>query len=239
MVASTACGSAGMTRSGAPTTNTILPEIVNATSPEPGPSPKEVVETFTNDTKIGRPGRNKIEIEMIGSKEETSREVVKTARIKFYSLTPAKQWELKQTLEIEDYTSMGAQPQIADFNNDGLRDITFISGTAARGANEIRTLLIYDKHADTLIYIKNSADYPNLEYNKALNCITSWMFSGTTSTVFLKLHGDVLKEFASVTTGPELVVEVIAKDGKRREIRREKMSQEDLFTRYETFDPPR
>ena len=134
---------------------------------------------------------------------------------------------------------MDANPEIEDFNNDGLKDITFVSNTAARGANEMRTLLIYDRVNDVLIWVKNSEEFPNLAYNKTLKCIDSWMFHGATTTVFLKLEGDMLKEFAWVDTGSELVVSVNNRHGYRREILREKMQLDDIYTRYETFRPPR
>ncbi len=51
--------------------------------------------------------------------------------------------------------------QLEDFNNDGIKDMTYVSAVAARGANEVRRLFIYDKKRDELVYIKNSEDYPN------------------------------------------------------------------------------
>jgi hypothetical protein len=53
---------------------------------------------------------------------------------------------------------------LADFNNDGFKDVTYMSAEAARGANEIRRLFMYNREKDQLVYIKNSDQYPNLEY---------------------------------------------------------------------------
>ena len=198
----------------------IEPEISEANT---------IVESFSNDSNIGRPKRNKILIDIIerGGVESAYRPN-NLAIIKFYSIGAKKQWMLKQTLEVESHALADLDPKIEDFNNDGLRDITFVSNTAARGANVVRTLLIYDKINDTLIHIKNSEAYPNLSYNEALNCIDSWMFHAATTTVFLKLDGDMLREFASVGTGSQLVVTVIGKDGREREIRRQKMKEDDI-----------
>lgn len=199
----------------------------------------KIKETFSDDSNIGRPKLNKIQIDIIEkSGFSSANRPNKIASIKFYSITDLNEWNLKQTLELESYALMNSQPLIEDFNNDGLKDITFISNSVARGANEVRTLLIYDKAKDELIHIKNSENYPNLVYNKKLKCIDSWMFHGATTTVFLKLDGDMLKEFAFVDTGLERVVTVIDKDGNTRVLNREKMDEEDIFTRYRDFDPP-
>lgn len=89
------------------------------------------------------------------------------------------------------------------------------------------------------MYITNSDDYPNLGYNKRLHCFDAWMVHGASTTVFLKLEGDTLKQFASVDTGLERVVSVIGKDGTERVISRKKMRLDDVYTRYTSFDPPR
>lgn len=206
----------------------------------PEPDINEPIESFADDSNIGRPRKNKIEIDIVarGGVDSANRPN-NTAIIKFYSITASKEWALKQTLEIESYALMSPEPEIEDFNNDKLKDITFISNSAARGANEVRTLLIYDKAKDALLHVKNSEDYPNLAYNKTLNCIDAWLFHGATTTIFLKLDGDMLREFASVDTGSHLVVTVIDNNGEEREILRKKMKFEDIYTRYRTYNPPR
>lgn len=192
----------------------------------------ELVESFSDDSNIGMPRKNKIEINNF-ERSQGGRVV-----IKFYSLTDRKEWNLKQEFEFEKDSLTGIDPVIDDFNNDGLRDITYVSNVAARGANEVRTLFIYDKERDELIHIKNSEHYPNMLYNKKLDCIDAWLFHGATTTVFLRIEGDILREFASVNTGSELVVTVVQKDGKELVLRREKMKDEDIYTRFINFDPP-
>ena len=204
------------------------------------PDLNEPIESFSDDSNIGRRKKNKVLIDVFELPDSSARyKPNNRAIVKFYSLTASKDWELKQTIEVESHALSEAAPIIEDFNNDGLKDITFVSDTAARGANVVRTLLIYDKLDDVLVPVKNSADYPNLSYNKTLNCIDAWMFHGATTTVFLKLEGDMLREFASVDTGAELVVTVTNKDGKEREIMRKTMREDDIYTRYRTFNPPR
>lgn len=206
----------------------------------PEPDINKPVESFSNDSKIARPHKNRIQIDIVklpGS--DAAYKPNNLAIVRFFSITSSKGWELKQTIEIESHALADADPKIEDFNNDGLKDITFVSNTAARGANEVRTLLIYDKLNDILVHVKNSEDYPNLAYNRTLNCIDSWMFHGATTTVFLKLEGDSLREFASVDTGAERVVTLIDRDGNTKVIRREKMLEADIYTRYRTFNPPR
>jgi hypothetical protein len=213
----------------------VLPSV-NEPAPDQ-PRQREILESYSNHTRIGRRHKNKIEIDIVKNGESRAYHPTNAAVIRFYSLTPKWKWELKQTLEVKDQSLFEANPQYADFNNDGLKDVTFVSNTAARGANEVRTLLIYDRSADKLIHIKNSESYPNLRYNKVLDCIDSWMFHGATTTVFVRLQGDQLREFASVNTGSELVVDLINKDGQTRTILRRKMKDDDVYTRFENFRP--
>jgi len=187
-------------------------------------------ESFSNETDIGRRRKNKVEIRCVNHNDRAE------AEIEFYSLSGTREWTRKQSLRFENLNYAGCDPQISDFNNDGYKDITFISGQAARGANEIRTLLIYDSKKDELIHVKNSADYPNLAYNKRLNCIDAWAVHGATTTIFLKLEGDMLREFASVDTGAERIVTITRRSGERVVIRREAMNENEVYTKYSTFD---
>lgn len=202
---------------------------------------KEPLESFSDSAKIGVPFRNKIEIKSYRHAEGSTVERLEGSivEIKFYARTKEKGWKLKQSFEFDKNSLIDCDPQIVDFNNDGFKDVTYISNVAARGANEVRTLFIYNKTRDELVHIKNSEDYPNMEYNNRLNCIDAWLFHGATTTVFLKLEGHVLKEFARVDTGLDRVVTLVDRNGKERIVRRDKMKAADIFTRYATFDPPR
>lgn len=193
----------------------------------------EPAEFFSDESKIGSPRKNKIEI------SEFRKFAGNFATIKFYSSGKNKDWKLKQTFEFEKNTFLGCDPQLEDFNNDGLKDLTCISMAAARGANEVRRLFIYDKNRDELIYIKNSEDYPNLQYNKELNCLDALHFYGGVSTTFLKIDGDRLKQFASVEHfGDERTVSAIDENGEERILRKDKISRDDFYERYKNFNPP-
>lgn len=193
-------------------------------------------EHFVDEKKIGRRGKNKIELRCYAHGEEMF------AEIKFFSRTEYGAWFQMQSFKFQKDRVTGCNPVIEDFNNDGLRDFTYQSNVAARGANEVRKLFIYDKATDELLYIKNSEEYPNLAYNKELKCPDAFAVHGATTTMFLRIEGDVLKEFASVGTGDERVVTVTDLTGLERVIRREKMDPdnfEEIYRRFATYDPPR
>lgn len=191
----------------------------------------ELLETFADSSRIGVPHRNKIELESYDTGSGNS-----LVKIRFYVRKRKAGWELKQSFEFPKNSLIDCDPHVDDFNHDGLRDFTFRSNVAARGSNDVRTLFIYDKSRDALVWIKNSEHYPNMEYNGKLDCIDAWLFHGATTTVFLRIVGDELKEIATVDTGRELIVTVFEKDGSRV-LRREQMDEEDIYTRYSSFDP--
>jgi hypothetical protein len=194
---------------------------------------EEFVEVFTDDSQIGRKKKNKVEVRCFRRRGNN------VAEIKFYSSKQDGSWNTPQTFSFIKKDSPPCDPEIKDFNNDGLNDLTYWSDSAFRGANERRTLFIYDRATDKLIHIKNSNEYPNLEYNEKLDSLTAWHFHRATSTTFLRIRGDILEEFASVSTGDELVANVIDMNGRTRQLSRKKMHFEDIFTRYSTYDPPR
>lgn len=199
---------------------------------EPGNTDsKELVELFSEDSKIGLPYQNKVEISNFKKSDGN------IAEIKFYSLTEHKEWKLKQTFEFEKDGIADIDPKLEDFNNDGFKDLTYVSAVAARGANEIRKLFIYDKQKDELVYIKNSERYPNMLYNEKLNCIDGWLVHGATTTVFLQLEGEMLREFATVDTGLERTINLIDKNGKRKLLRKDKIKEENIYERYKNFNP--
>ena len=214
----------------------LLSEEVKSTGVDTPDEEGTQVESFTDDKKIGRRGKNKIEIRCF------SRAGGRFAEIKFYSRSEYDAWLEVQSFRFEKDDLTGCNPVIEDFNNDGLSDFSYKSGVAARMSNDRRKLFIYDEERDELVHIKNSEEYPNLAYNKKLNCLDSFMIYGATSTAFLRIDVDRLKEFARVDTGTERVVSVTSKSGKERIIRREKMDPLDfgeVYRRFSTYDPPR
>jgi hypothetical protein len=208
--------------------NLSLPEVPT-TSDLPTAKADELV---TNESSIGKPGKNKVEVRCFRKSEKT------VVKIYFYSSKYKGDWQLQQSLEFEKLDELLCDPKFEDFNNDGLNDLTFVSDIAARGANEIRTLLIYDKKRDELVHIKNSDDYPNLAYNSRLDCIDAWLVYGGTMTVFLKLNGDVLEQFASVENfPPNRTVTVQDRDGRKKVILQDRITDDDLYIRYKNFKP--
>jgi hypothetical protein len=152
----------------------------------PGPE-----EFFSDSLNIGQKNLNIIEISKFRTTD--SNYVI----INFYSKKETV-WILKNTFEFLKDGILSCDPNFNDFNNDGLNDFTYVSGISARGANSIRKLFLYQKESDQLIYIKNSDEFPNLHYNKDLNCIDAFRVYAGCMTEFLTIKGDSLKPFASV-----------------------------------------
>jgi hypothetical protein len=186
-------------------------------------------EFFADSLHIGKRKHNKIEL--FSYRNADSNYVV----IKFYAKA-ANKWLLQQTFAYEKYGSVSSQPKFSDYNNDAYNDLTYVSGQAARGANEIRRLLLYDPNKDRLISMKNAEDYPNLMYNKELNCIDAWLVYGGSSTVFLKIKGDSLIEFAGVSLDDSLTVYEIDKKGQRKIIKQD-TAAEWRYIRFKNYKP--
>jgi hypothetical protein len=186
-------------------------------------------EFFVDSLHIGKKKFNKVEVSRFGSSDSFF--VV----IKFYSRS-GNTWNLKQTFNFPKDDIIGCDPKLSDFNNDGFKDLTYVSDVAARGANEVRRLFIYDKVKDRLICMKNSEDYPNMRYNKTLHCIDAFLVYGGCSTVFLRIKGDKLVEFASVDLDDGLTVYEIDGKGHRKLIRHEAKTKM-LYVRFTNYKP--
>ena len=190
----------------------------------------ELIEFFVDSLGIGIKKHNKIELAWYSTPDTGY------INIKFYSRTSNKKWILKQTFEFSKEDIRGCNTKLSDFNNDGFKDLTYISATAARGANEVRRLFIYDKTKDQLLYIKNSEEYPNMLYNKTLDCIDAFLVYGGSSTVFLRIKGDSLVEFASLELDNDLRVYEIDKSGRRKMIREQKNTAM-YYVRFSNYKP--
>jgi hypothetical protein len=151
---------------------------------------------YVDSTDIGNKGYNKIELSVSMDTSDYSKDSI---YIRFYSKLPNGKWHLKQEIKSKyDYIIDDCYMELEDFNNDGFKDMTYISAAAARGSNEVRKLFIYDKKTDELVYLKNSENYPNMRYNEELDCIDAYLVYGCQATVFLHIDGDSLKKFADV-----------------------------------------
>jgi len=168
-------------------------------------------EAFVDSVRIGRSGFHKVSI--FNYRTEDSNYV----DVKFYKKL-GNDWKLIQEMQCSKDGDLGCDPKFADFNQDGRMDLTIVTAVAARGANDCRRLFIYDEKRNRLMNMKNSEDYPNMQYNSELNCIDSWMFHGGVSTVFVRINGDSLEEFAMVSLMDKLVVYETDKNGESNKI---------------------
>jgi len=191
----------------------------------------EIIETFKDSNNIGVKGKYKIRLDKILKSDSLS------VIINLYEMQN-KEWVLKQKLKYEKDALTSCNPKLSDFNNDGLNDFTFISGVAARGANEIRKLYLFDKASGTLKLIRNSENYPNLQYNKLLDCLDSWMVYGGTSTIFLKVDGDSLRTFAGVSLfNDERETYLVDKNGEHKTLKSETIKDLEIYTRFKNYSP--
>ena len=212
------------------TNETVLSEQQNTDTPK-----TEIIETFVDSLNIGEKGKCKVEL----IKHIVYDDIY--VIIKFYikgsnTIKDPKTWMIQNNYSYETTALNGFEANISDFNNDGFNDITFISGTAARGANEVRRLFIFDQQKQELISMINSQDYPNMLYNKELDCIDAFLVYGGCSTVFLNIDGDSLKEFASVDLDNGLTVSTYDRNGKEKIIMTDKTNKAD-YIRYKNFKP--
>lgn len=209
------------------TTQYVVPVQGNDTS-----APTEILETFVDSTNIGEKGECKVEL--IKHRVHDDVYVI----VKFYTKNYLQKWWIQNTYLYVCNALENLDPQIIDFNNDGRNDMTFISADAARGANEVRRLFIYkDWGPGELISIVNSENYPNMQYNDELNCIDAFLVYGGSATVFLRIDGDSLKEFASVVSYENRTVYEIDKHGMKKQLSKDTLLPDDLYIRYKNYKP--
>ena len=188
-------------------------------------------ESFVDSTNIGIKGKYKVELNSYNNMDSTYVDIK-------ISEKKNDNWFQKQKIELPKDGVVSCDPKIIDFTNDKLNDFTFKSSVAARGANEIRTLLIFEKITGKLKLITNSDNYPNLQYNEVLNCIDSWMVYGGSSTVFLTIDQDSLKEFAGVALFENYrEIYLVDKKGKHKTLKKEKIKDLEVYTRFKNFNP--
>lgn len=188
-------------------------------------------ETFTDSTQVGIKGKFKLTVNQFRSDDSTYVE------IHLFEKRDNK-WSIKQKLEYLKDGITNCDAELTDFNNDGFNDLTFQSSVAARGANEIRKLLIFDPSKKEFVLMKNSDHYPNLQYNELLNCVDAWMVYGGSSTVFLKVEKDSLREFAGVSLdNNDREIYIVDKKGKQKTIKKEFVKDLEVYTRYKNYNP--
>lgn len=108
---------------------------------------------------------------------------------------------------------------------------------AARGGNIVQTLILFSHKNNSLKWIKNSENFPNLMYNEKLDCVDACILTGGQTTIFLKIENDSLKEFANVDQRDgRITVEIIDGNGQRKEIQSIKDKNES-FDRFINYNP--
>ena len=146
-------------------------------------------------------------------------------------------WNINQNFTFLKDGLTDCDVEIKDFNNDGLNDMTFQSSVSARGGNVIRKLFIFDKLKRELKYIKNSENFPNLRYNKDLNCLDAFRIYGGTQTAFMKIRKDTLWEFASVELfNNRITIVEKNENGIENKIKDDKF-EKDNYMRFRNYNP--
>ncbi|MFH6993737.1 XAC2610-related protein [Flavobacterium sp. FlaQc-48] len=190
-----------------------------------------IIESFSDSTQIGTKGNFKVTVDQLRNNDSTYVVVHLFEKRK-------NKWSSKQKLEYLKDGITNIDPKLEDFNNDGFKDLTFQSSVAARGANEIRKLLVFDPVKKQFILMKNAENYPNLQYNKLLNCVDAWMVYGGSSTVFLKIEKDSLREFAGVSLDDnQREIYVVDKKGNHKTIKKETVPDLAVYIRYKNYHP--
>ena len=187
-------------------------------------------EHYTDSLNIGVSGKYKLDFKKFRTEDSIY------ADINLYE-KDGQNWNHKQKLHFLKDGVLSCDIEFKDYTNDGLKDLTFQSSIAARGANVIRKLLLFDKEKGTLKYITNSEDFPNLRYNKDLNCIDGFRVTGGTQSVFAKIEGDSLREFADVDLFDDTItITVIGKNGKPQILKHEKFENGN-YMRFKNYNP--
>lgn len=196
------------------------------------PLPKiDTMATFVDSTNIASCSSNKIYLARVVIDDTISKVLVR-----FYS-KKGNEWQLKYAFEEEQWSGNELMQEITDFNNDGYKDVTYLTGTGARGGNLIMNLFIYDKRGDSLIYVTNSNEYPNLYYNKETNSINSYILTGGNETVFMRLNNNKLQPFASVYQDDYVTVSVYDSTGQSKVLYIDSMNKYDFFARFTNYKP--
>ena len=131
------------------TTKLTNNESVHSEQQNADTSKTEIIDTFVDSSNIGTKGKCKVELTKFRVYDDIY------VIIKFYikgrnTIKDPETWMVQNNYCYETTALMGFEPNISDFNNDDFNDLTFISGTAARGANEVRRLFVYESQKQEL-----------------------------------------------------------------------------------------
>ncbi len=147
---------------------------------------------FVDSTNIGIKGQSKLELRQFSGIDSCNLKIL-------FSVRDNSNWREIQRFEFDMSLILDLENvMVQDYNNDGFKDFTYHSFVPARGGNEVRKLFLYSPDKNELIYIRNSEEYPNLSYNKELDCLDAFGLYGGSSTYFLNIESDTLREFARI-----------------------------------------
>ncbi|RZJ88622.1 MAG: hypothetical protein EOO60_10865 [Hymenobacter sp.] len=189
----------------------------------------QLKEFFADSLTIGHRKRHKITIANYYTPDS------QYVDIRFYA-RQLGHWKLRSSFHFQKDDLTGIDPVLTDFNHDGLFDFTYASAVAARGANRVQRLFLYDHRHDQLLPIRNAQDYPNLLYNKHLNCLDAFALHGGCTTFFLKISGDSLREFARVDLSDSLIVRAYDQYGRGKVLFRN-LANTAEYIRYKNYNP--
>lgn len=182
-------------------------------------------------SNIGKKGHHKLVLQRFRNGDSTY------VHIRFYEKQNGK-WIRESYYEFEKDPITAVDVKLTDYNNDGYNDLSYVSAVAARGANEVRKMFIFNPKTSKLEYIHNSEDYPNLIYNSELDCLDAFMVYGGTTQVFLKIESDSLRKFAAINTvGYRIEVIEIDVNGNEKVLLEDSVTVDELYTRYSSYFP--
>ncbi|MFB9080433.1 XAC2610-related protein [Flavobacterium procerum] len=205
--------------------------VIKSADDEDDETVEEFKETFIDSLTIAAKGKYKIEI------TQNSTDTITKVSIALFQ-KQNQRWKNIQNYILNKESDIPMLPEIEDFNNDGLNDFTIHYAVAARGSNDIRKLFIFSKKENKFIEIKNSDNYPNLNYNKNLNCIDALSVYGGSTTTFLKLTKDSLTEFAKVNFMDGDVESFIIRGNKEIKLYSGKyQGSNDYLVRFSNYNP--
>ncbi|MDR1090472.1 MAG: hypothetical protein LBL79_05285 [Prevotella sp.] len=221
---------------------TIANNCRHSSVKENNPTDKLTTDTvrsqFADSTGIGVKGQNKLVIRHYEYEYKGTDSC--NLKIFFYEKAGNK-WRQIQSFcfDLSCIIDLNDEDEITiqDYNNDGFNDLTYHSYIAARGGNEIRKLFIFSPIKKELEYIRNSEKYPNLSYNKELDCLDAFALYGGSSTYFLKIESDTLREFAKIDLwGNHRTVSTVDKQGKEKVIHEDSVADDDApYIKYKNF----
>ncbi len=188
-----------------------------------------LIDNFIDSTRIGIKGFHKLELHKYLDSNDCFVDIA-------FSQKEDNCWVQIQSFQFSTSNVINMDVIILDYNNDGFCDFTCQSAMAARSANEIRKLFIYSPSKKELVYIRNSEGYANLKYNDELDCLDAFNVYGGSTSSFLKIEADTLRQFARVDLWEsERTVTMIDKSLRETVIHYDTLSTQDVYTRYKNY----